>query len=144
MTAPAALPHRVRREGPIRFYFDESALGVGRVMALARGDCIYPGHDRSPVRAGTGDVNWIPEVSARDWVGVVRDKKIYKRPAERAAPAAYPLRMLVLTSSGQLNVWEQLRVLVARWDAIEEALQQPSPWIYGVTKRRLRNIPYPE
>ena len=53
----------------------------------------------------------------------MRDKKIYKRPAERAALAAHPLRLLVLTSSGQLNVWEQLRVLVARWNAVEEAMQ---------------------
>ncbi len=36
-----------------------------------------------------------------------------------AALAAHPLRLLVLTSSGQLNVWEHLHVLVARWDAIE-------------------------
>ena len=74
----------------------------------------------------------------------MRDKKIYKRPAERAALATHPLRLLVLTSSGQLNVWEQLRVLVARWDTIEEAMQQPPPWIYGVTKRRIRGIPYPQ
>ena len=144
MTAPAALPDRVRRDGPIRFFFDESALGIGRVMALARGDCIFPGHDRSPIRAGTGDVYWIPEVSARDWVGIVRDKKIHKRPAEKAVLTTYPLRMLVLTSNGQLNVWEQLSVLVARWDAIEEALQRPPPWIYAVTRRSLRQITYPE
>ena len=144
MTAPVALPHRVRRDGPIRFYFDESALGIGRVMALARGDCIFPGHDRSPVPAGTGDVDWIPKVSAMGWVGIVRDKKIYKRPAEKAAPTAYPLRMLVLTSSGQLNVWEQLRVLVARWDAIEGSLQQPPPWIYAVTRTSLREVTYPD
>lgn len=46
MTGPFNLPQRVRREGPIRFFFDESALGIGQVMAVARGDCIYPGHDR--------------------------------------------------------------------------------------------------
>lgn len=144
MTASAELPHRVRRDGPIRFFFDESALGIGRVMAVARADCIFPGHDRSPVQAGAGDVDWIPEVAARGWVGVVRDKRIHKRPAEKGALSAYPLRLLVLTSSGQLSVWEQLRVLVARWDAIEEALRRPPPWIYGVTKRRLREITYPE
>lgn len=113
-------------------------------MAIARGDCIYPGHDRSPVRAGANDVDWIPVVSTRGWVAVVRDQKIRTRPLEKAALAEHPLRMLVLTSSGQLNVCGQLRVLVARWDKIKELVQEPSPRIYAVTMKQARAIPYPE
>lgn len=89
MTGALALPQRVRREGPIRYFFDESALGIGQVMAVARGDCIYPGHDRSPVPVGTDDVQWIPVASAGGWVVVARDKKIRHRPAEWAALGGY-------------------------------------------------------
>ena len=55
MTGALALPQRVRREGPIRYFFDESTL-----------------------------------------------------------LAENPLRILVLTTVGNLSVWEQLCVLVAR------------------------------
>lgn len=137
------LPHRVRREGPFQYFFDESALGIGRVMAAARGDCTFTGGERASVRVGTDDVDWIPEVAAREWIVVGRDKKIRKRPAERAALIDFPLRKLVLTAAGQLSVWEQLRVLVAQWDRIEELSREPPPWMCAVTKQGVRRIRYP-
>ncbi len=137
------LPQRVRRDGPIRFFFDESALGIGQVMATARSDCVFPTHPRSPIRAGTDDADWIPEASSRGWIVVGRDKKIRTRPAEWAVLAQYPLRMLVLTTVGNLDVWGQLRVLVARWDRIEELSTAPAPWMYAVTKNGLREMEYP-
>lgn len=107
-------------------------------------DCTFTGDDRSSVSVGTDDVDWIPKVSARDWIVVGRDKKIWKRPAERAALVDHPHRKLVLTAAGQLSVWEQLRVLVAQWDRIEDLSQEPPPWMYAVTKRGVRPIGYPE
>ncbi len=64
------LPQRARRDEPIRFFFDESALGIGKVMATARSDCIFPGRPRSPIRAGTDDVDWIPVASSQEWIVV--------------------------------------------------------------------------
>ncbi|MCE2528354.1 MAG: hypothetical protein J4G11_00605 [Acidimicrobiia bacterium] len=133
----------MRRDGPIRFFFDESALGIGQVMATARSDCVFPTHPRSPIRAGTDDADWIPEASSRGWIVVGRDKKIRTRPAEWAVLAQYPLRMLVLTTVGNLDVWGQLRVLVACWDRIEELSTAPAPWMYAVTKNGLREMEYP-
>ena len=49
--------------------------------------------------------------------------------------------MLVLTTVGNLDVWGQLRVFVARWDRIEELSATPAPWMYAVTKNGLRD-PY--
>ena len=143
MTGLVELPQRVRRGGTIRFFFDEDTLGIGQVMAAARGDCIYPGHPRSPVNVGTDDVDWIPAVAAEGWIVVARDNKIRSRPAERAALAEHPLRMRVLTGAGNLSVWEQLCVLVARWDRIEELSLEPPPWMYAVTKNGLREIRCP-
>lgn len=51
--------------------------------------------------------------------------------------------MLVLTTVGNLSVWEQLRVLVALWDRIEELAEDLHPWMYAVTKNGVREIPYP-
>ncbi len=144
MTGVVGLPQRVRREGlPVRFFFDESVLGIGRVMATARGDCVYPGHERSPIQTGMADVQWIPMVAERGWIVVARDKKIRHRPAEWEALSKHPLRMLVLTTVGNLTVWEQLRVFVARWDRIEELLKEDPPWMYAVTKNGLREMPSP-
>ena len=112
-------------------------------MAAARSDCVFPGHPRSPIERGTHDVDWVPEASSRGWIVVARDKKIRSRPAEWAVLAAYPLRMLVLTTVGNLDVWEQLRVFVARWDRIEELSTTPAPWVYAVTKSGLREMEYP-
>ena len=96
------------------------------------------------MRPGTEEVDWIPAVSAEGWIVVGRDKKIRSRPAEWAALAEHPLRMLVLTAAGNLNVWEQLRVLVARWDRIEELSVVPAPWMYAVTRNGVHEIQYPE
>lgn len=138
------LPHRVRdSEDPIRFLFDESCLGIGRIVAQARADAIYPGHPRSPITPGDRDADWIPVAAQHGWVVVLRDKRLQHRPAELAALAANPLRVLVLTSAGQLRVWDQLRVLLRRWDKIEEYVEQPAPWLVAVTRKGLRPQPYP-
>ena len=94
------MPQRVRRGGTIRFFFDEDALGIGQVMAAARGDCIYPGHPRSPVNVGTDDVDWIPAVAAEGWIVVARDNKIRSRPAERSAREPQCVGTTPCTGSG--------------------------------------------
>ncbi len=141
---PEGLPHRIRNsEDPIRFFFDESCLGIGKIVAQARTDAVYPGHPRSPITPGDLDADWIPVAAQHEWVVVLRDKRLQRRPAELAALAANPLRVLVLTSAGQLRVWDQLRVLLRYWDKIEERVQEPAPWLIAVTKNGLRPKPYP-
>jgi hypothetical protein len=119
-------------------------LGIGKVVAQARTDAIYPGHPRSMITPGDPDPEWIPVAAENRWVVVLRDKRLQKRPAELAALAANPLRVLVLTSAGQLRVWDQLRVLLRYWDRIEEQIEENAgPWLVAVTKNGLRHRPYP-
>lgn len=50
----------------------------------------------------------------------------------------------MLTSAGQLGVWEQLRVLLRYWDRIEELVEtEPVPWLCAVTKNGIRPRAYP-
>lgn len=138
------LPHRViDSTESIRFFFDESCLGIGKIVAQARADTIFPGHPRSPINPGDPDSVWITNAAEQDWVVVLRDKKIRSRPSEKAALASNPLRVLVLTSAGELNVWNQLRTLIRSWDRIEELLGIEPPWLYSVTKAGLRKRSYP-
>jgi len=139
------LPVRVRvSNDPIRFFFDESALGIGQVVAAARSDSIYPGHPRSPIHPGDLDPTWVPIVARNRWVVVMRDRKLRSRPAEKRALIEHPLRALILTSAGQLEVWDQLRILLRLWDPIEKLIErEPGPWWYTITRNGLRQGAYP-
>jgi hypothetical protein len=60
----------------LRFYVDESALGLGKTLAAAREDVIHAGHPLiSECPLGTPDPDWIQAVAARasllsDGIGV--------------------------------------------------------------------------
>ncbi len=50
----------------LRFYVDESALGIGKTLAAARKDTIHVGHELIPeCPYGVRDTDWIPEVARR-------------------------------------------------------------------------------
>lgn len=67
----------------LRFYVDESALGVGKALAAAREDTIHVGHPLIPeCPAGVEDPDWIAAVAARELIVIGRDKHIRTRPAE--------------------------------------------------------------
>lgn len=145
LRSESALPARVRdSDEPIQFFCDESSLALGRCLAMARSDVVYPGHPRCQVKAGDEDVKWLSVVAEQNWVVVLRDKKIRKRPHEREELARHNLRLLVMSTAGQLNAWEQLRIFVLRWDKIESLIQeQPGPWLYRLTKTGLAKGDYP-
>lgn len=139
-----ALSHRVRSSvEPIRFYFDESALGLGQAVAGARGDAVFPGHPRCLVQPGTADAAWVPAVAEAGWIVLMRDKRIDRRPAEIAALAASSTRAVVLNRAGQLKVWDQLRLVARWWDAIEDLADQDAPWLATLNSRGVRVRQYP-
>ena len=145
LSSEGDLPVRVRHsDETIRFFFDESSLGLGRCLALARSDVVYPGHPRCQVKAGDDDVEWLPVVAEQKWVVILRDKRVRRRPNERNELAHHNLRLLVMSAAGQLSIWEQLRIFVLRWDKIESLIQeQPGPWLYRLTKTGLTKGDYP-
>src|SRR3954453_20554081 len=69
----------------LRFYVDESALGLGKALEAARRDTVYTGHPLIPeCPKGTLDTDWIPAVAARDLVVIGRDRRIRTKPQEVA------------------------------------------------------------
>ena len=139
------LPVRVRiSDEPIQFFFDESSIGLGKCLAHARSDIVFPGHPRCQVRDGDEDVVWLPVVAKQDWIVVLRDQQIRKRPNERNELAHHKLRLLVMTGSGQQSIWEQLRVFVQRWDKVQSLIEnKPGPWLYRLNKSGLIKGDYP-
>ncbi|MEU8270914.1 hypothetical protein AB0B89_27610 [Sphaerisporangium sp. NPDC049002] len=67
----------------MRFFVDETSLGVGRALALLRRDVIHTNHRLIPeVPLDTLDDDWIPEVAARELVVITRDKRIRTKSSE--------------------------------------------------------------
>lgn len=130
--------------GPPRFFADESVMGLGRVLALARRDVLYPGHRDIPeVRPGTLDSDWMAVVATRGLVVFDRDRHIRTRPVEREAFRTHGLRVFWLAGKRDLSTWDSLRLLVQHWDRIEELVRDrgPGPWFQAVSGAGIRELP---
>ena len=125
----------------IRFFLDEDIVAAGRALATDRDDVTYvgdhgstrQGRPPSPIPFGMDDEMWLPIVGENDWVVITRDKHIRTRPGEIAAVKRHAVKMFALTSAGQLSRWDQLDMLVRRWDRIEEEAMLDGPFICTVT-----------
>src|SRR5258706_16145138 len=121
--------------GKLRFFADESALGGGKALAVARKDVVYAGHPLfSEVPLGTLDPDWIPAVAARKLVVIGRDRHIRTKPAELALLRAHGLRVFWIAGKRDLSTWDYLVRLVNRWGDIERELEdrEDGPWFMAV------------
>jgi len=127
----------------LRFYVDESALGLGKTLAMARKDTV---HARHPLirecPTSSLDTVWMPSVARRELIVVCRDKHIRSRPVERLAYRDNGLRVFFIGGKKDLSTWEWLGRLVKHWDRIEDLVssQGPGPWGYVVTEAKLSPI----
>lgn len=127
----------------LRFFVDESALGLGKVLEIARRDVVYPGHRLlAEVPTGTLDPVWMPVVARRGLVVISRDRHIRTKPAELQAFRDHGLRAFWIAGKRDLSTWDALVRLVRRWDDIEEAIRVrgAGPWFYSVTEERVTEI----
>ena len=119
----------------LRFFFDESALGVGKALAIARTDVIHAGHPLIPeVPLGTLDPDWIPAVAERGLAVVARDRHIRTKPAELAQLREHQLRVFWIAGKKDLSSWGYLVRLVRRWNDIERELRarEKGPWFIAI------------
>ncbi|MEU7910243.1 hypothetical protein [Microbispora bryophytorum] len=124
----------------LRFFVDETSLGVGRALTLLRGDVIHTGHRLIPeVPLGTLDDDWIPKVASRNLVVITRDKRIRSKHAKALLYAEHGLRVFWIAGKKDLSNWDTMRLLVRRWDDIEREIKErgPGPWFMAVTEPRL-------
>jgi PIN like domain len=128
----------------LRFYVDESALGIGKTLAAARKDTLHVGHALIPeCPAGALDTEWIPAVSARDLVVLARDRHIRTRPGERRLLREAGLRVFWIAGKKDLSTWQWLERLVRQWDAMEEIIRTrgPGPWFQAINEHGISEIP---
>ena len=78
----------------LRFFADESALGLGKALAIARRDVIHAGHPLIPeAQLGAFYTDWMPAVAERDLVVIARDRRIRTKPAEVKLLRGHALRV---------------------------------------------------
>ena len=128
---------------PIRFFADESILGVGKALAIARRDVVHPGHALIPeVTTGTLDPVWIPIVAARSLVVIARDRRIRTKPVERAMLRDHALRVFWIAGKRDRSNWDNLTLLVRQWERIELIVRSrgPGPWFQAISDSGIREL----
>lgn len=122
----------------LRFYVDESALGLGKTLAAAREDVIHAGHPLIPeCPLGTVDPEWIRAVAARDLGVIGRDKRIRTRPAEVQQLVAAGLRVVFrIGGKRDTTTWGWLIWMVRHWDEMEHIIRTrgSGPWFYVINE----------
>lgn len=128
----------------LRFFVDETSLGLGKALAIARRDVIHTGHPLilPEVPLGALDTEWIPVLAERELAVISRDRHIRTKPGELALLHVHGLRVFWIAGKRDVGTWDALSRLVRRWDDVEETLrtQGPGPWFMAVNERNLSPI----
>jgi hypothetical protein len=81
------------------------------------------------------DREWIPEVGARGWLVISKDKKIRTRPEERRAVKENNVGCFILNYKQPLNRWEMLKLVTSTLDEMEEKFANtPRPFMYLIDR----------
>ncbi|HEU4658482.1 MAG TPA: hypothetical protein VFR97_13195 [Capillimicrobium sp.] len=127
----------------LRFYVDESALGLGKALEAARKDTIHAGHKLIPeCPLGALDTEWIPEVAARGLIVIARDRRIRTKPQELERFREAGLRVFWIAGKQDMPTWGWLTRLVRHWERIERTVEErgDGPWFYAVNEGGLSEI----
>lgn len=129
---------------PIRYFVDESLMGLAKALPILRPDVTGCGHPRGAhgIVAGTKDLDWISVIAERGWITIGRDAKLRTRPEEAVAVRSARLRIVRLGGRRDLSSWGYASLLVRRWDDIEEfsTANPDGPWFLRVTSSGVRHM----
>ena len=116
------------------FFIDRS---LGRKhLADALGDLDFTVHTMASVYGERiaqelEDEHWLADVGEHDWIVLMKDDKIRRRPAERDVLEAAKVRAFCLTNA-QLRASEQSARFIGNIERILRQAEKPGPYIYGV------------
>lgn len=93
-------------------------------------------HYGIPADEDVEDVTWLELVGQHGWVAFMKDAKIRRRPAERAAVKGRGVRAFCL-AAGSLPAEAMAARFIDNLAAITAACDQPGPLIYAVHESRI-------
>ncbi len=137
--SPDARPDSAGASGaddrPVIEFFIDRSLGR-RHLAQALGDLGFTVHTMASVYGERvaqelDDERWLADAGRHDWVVLMKDDAIRRRPAERDALAEAKVRAFCLTNA-QLRATEQSARFVGNIARIQRQAEKPGPYIYGV------------
>lgn len=151
MSTGRSRPARTTPHAHVRYYVDADMLGLGKLLVQVRNDVTYPGDPggvlhkrrREPcpiVSPAVPDTEWIPVVTAHQWLIITRDSNIAVNRAEIAAVRDNAARMVTLSGRDAIGTWNQLEILMTQWRQIQSLLDQPGPFIYAATRTSIRAV----
>ncbi len=112
---------------PPTFYVDR-CVGKRVVQALRAAGARVEAHD-DHFAQDAADETWIPDVTARGWVILTKDKNIRRRAGERETVVAASARIITLTS-GNMSGETMAGIFVGSLAAMEQlAASQPAPFV---------------
>lgn len=130
----------------LRFYVDESALGLGKALEAARKDTIHVGHKLIPeCPLGTLDPDWMRAVAARDLIVIGRDRRIRTRREEVQAMKDCGLRAFIIGGRRDMSNWDWLGRVVRHWPRMEQVIEDRpvGPWFYLINQNGLAEVELP-
>lgn len=122
-----------------QFFFDANLIGVARELEKVHHSILYPGHNDWPLAQDVDDETWLQLVGDRGWCAILRDKRIRYRTTERAALVRHRTRVVVITTTANLTIAENVKLLERYWPEIESTLMKP-PAMYHLTSTSLREM----
>lgn len=134
------------KPGRLRFFVDETSLGLGKEMAALRDDVIHTGHRLIPeVPPGTQDPDWMPVVAEMGLIVLTRDKRIRTKHAKLLHMIEHGLRVFVVGGKRDLSNWDAASLLIRRWEALEMKIKDAGdgPWFYRIQERGITSMPVP-
>jgi predicted nuclease of predicted toxin-antitoxin system len=114
----------------MKFIFDECvSYCIARALkALGKDADSYSDH----WERGCSDIEWIPVACAKGYCVITSDQ--LKRPHEREALKDHRARVVLI--QGGLRFWDQVKLLVNRWEDIERhTSRRKPPYILKFTSR---------
>lgn len=133
--SPAATSENPAETAGAPEFFIDRSLGR-RHLAQALADLGITVHTMASVYGeqaaqGLEDERWLADVGHHDWIVLMKDDAIRRRPSERDVLATAKVRAFCLTNA-QLRASEQSARFVGNIERIKRQAVKPGPYVYGV------------
>jgi hypothetical protein len=96
-------------------------------------------HYGMPRDQDIADVDWIEECSRNEWVALMKDARIRRRPAEKQAVISHSTRCFCLARA-DLTSAEMARRYIVNLVKIRAACVEPGPYIYAVHAKTISRL----